>query len=35
MTSLPNSDWNDRIWMLVATVALAGVTLAAQAFFGS
>jgi hypothetical protein len=35
MISLPNSDWTDRIWMLVATVALAGVTLVAQALFGS
>jgi hypothetical protein len=30
-----SSDWQDRLVMLIATVALAGVVLVAQALFGS
>jgi hypothetical protein len=28
-------DWRERIWMLLATAALAGVVLVAQFLFGS
>jgi hypothetical protein len=29
------SDWQERIWMLLATAALLGIVFLAQFFFGS